>query len=89
MGDFLYVCGGFDGIASLDTVERFDPDENAWSMVASMNKHRSAAGKWDKPRSENGGLVKRCCVASMNKHRSAAGKWNKPKSDNGGNWNGA
>ena len=44
VGDHLYVCGGFDGLSSLDTVERFDPDENSWSMVSNMTKHRSAAG---------------------------------------------
>ena len=45
VNDRLYVCGGFDGISSLDTVERYDPDGDKWDMVASMNKHRSAAGK--------------------------------------------
>ena len=28
------VSGGFDGLSSLDTVERFDPEENKWSMVS-------------------------------------------------------
>ena len=28
------LSGGFDGLSSLDTVERFDPDENTWSMVS-------------------------------------------------------
>ena len=36
VGDHLYVCGGFDGLSSLDTVERFDPEENTWSMVSKM-----------------------------------------------------
>ncbi len=40
----LYVCGGFDGVSSLDTVEKYDPDLDRWSMQASMTKHRSAAG---------------------------------------------
>ena len=44
VNDHLYVCGGFDGLSSLDTVERFDPGENGWSMVSNMTKHRSAAG---------------------------------------------
>ena len=38
LGDHLYVCGGFDGISSLDTVERFDPEENTWTMMPSMTK---------------------------------------------------
>jgi len=45
LGDQLYVCGGFDGISSLDTVEKFDPMTNTWTLVASMTKNRSAAGK--------------------------------------------
>ena len=28
------ILGGFDGLSSLDTVERFDPEENKWSMVS-------------------------------------------------------
>ena len=45
MGDYLYVCGGFDGTSSLNTVERYDPAEDCWMEVASMTKFRSAAGK--------------------------------------------
>ncbi len=45
LGDCLFVCGGFDGISSLDTVEKFNPDENKWTMAARMNKQRSAAGE--------------------------------------------
>jgi kelch-like protein 18 len=44
LGDHLYVCGGFDGISSLDTVEKFDPSTKTWTLVASMTKNRSAAG---------------------------------------------
>ena len=43
-GEFLYVCGGFDGISSLDTVERYDPDLDEWKNIARMTKNRSAAG---------------------------------------------
>ena len=46
VNDDLFVCGGFDGVSSLDTVERFStsPSSLGWAMVASMTKHRSAAG---------------------------------------------
>ncbi len=44
MDDSLYVCGGFDGVSSLDTVERFDSTCGRWQFAASMTKHRSAAG---------------------------------------------
>ena len=30
------ILGGFDGLSSLDTVERFDPEENKWSMVSNI-----------------------------------------------------
>jgi N-acetylneuraminic acid mutarotase len=40
----LYVCGGYDGVCSLNTVECYDPRRNVWNMATSMSKHRSAAG---------------------------------------------
>ena len=40
----MYVCGGFDGISSLDTVERYDPDLDEWKNIARMTKNRSASG---------------------------------------------
>jgi len=42
--DRLYVCGGYDGTSSLNTVECFYPEKNDWMMVTPMMKHRSAAG---------------------------------------------
>lgn len=44
LNDHLYVCGGYDGVASLNTVECYDSEANKWAMVTSMTKHRSAAG---------------------------------------------
>ena len=46
LGEHLYVCGGFDGISSLDTVEKYDPSTKIWTLVASMTKNRSAAGEF-------------------------------------------
>lgn len=34
----------FQGISSLDTVERYDPDLDEWKNIARMNRNRSAAG---------------------------------------------
>ena len=42
--DMLYVCGGYDGVASLNTVECYKPQEDSWCMLTSMSNHRSAAG---------------------------------------------
>ena len=42
--NMLYVCGGYDGVSSLSTVECYTLDKNEWSMVTSMSRHRSAAG---------------------------------------------
>lgn len=44
LNDCLYVCGGYDGVTSLNTVECYQPDKDEWSVVASMIKHRSAGG---------------------------------------------
>ena len=44
LGGKLYVCGGYDGVSSLNSVECYDPTLNNWTMVASMRRHRSAAG---------------------------------------------
>ncbi|KAK6027757.1 kelch repeat protein [Ostertagia ostertagi] len=40
----LYVCGGYDGITSLATVEVYCPEKNMWELGESMTKQRSAAG---------------------------------------------
>lgn len=42
LGDIIYVCGGYDGVTSLNSVERYDPLTNTWRSVAPMNKSRSA-----------------------------------------------
>lgn len=40
----LYVCGGYDGISSLNTVECYHPETDTWTIIPSMQKHRSAGG---------------------------------------------
>nr|CAD7196547.1 unnamed protein product [Timema douglasi] len=42
--DQLFACGGYDGVSSLNTVECYTPDNDNWTPVASMLKHRSAGG---------------------------------------------
>ncbi|EFX61083.1 hypothetical protein DAPPUDRAFT_70198, partial [Daphnia pulex] len=37
---YLYDVGGQDGVSCLNYVERYDPKENKWSEVASMNTRR-------------------------------------------------
>lgn len=44
VNDRLYVCGGYDGISSLASVEVFNPCTNRWTLTTAMNKQRSAAG---------------------------------------------
>ena len=44
MNDRLYVCGGYDGVSSLNTVECYQPDIDVWTLVSTMQKHRSAGG---------------------------------------------
>jgi kelch-like protein 18 len=38
------VCGGYDGVSSLNSVETYDPAADQWTMISSMEKHRSASG---------------------------------------------
>jgi kelch-like protein 18 len=38
------VCGGYDGITSLSTVERYDVKTDQWKKVAPMMRYRSAGG---------------------------------------------
>ena len=40
----LYVCGGYDGVSSLSSVECYDPVTDHWTMVSHMTRHRSASG---------------------------------------------
>lgn len=42
LGDIIYVCGGYDGVTSLNSVERYHPFTNTWCSLAPMNKSRSA-----------------------------------------------
>lgn len=38
------ICGGYDGVTSLSTVECYCPKTDSWSTVAPMMKYRSAGG---------------------------------------------
>lgn len=40
----MYISGGFDDNAPLDSVERYDPDKNTWSSVVSMLCPRGGVG---------------------------------------------
>jgi len=44
LGAKIYICGGFDGSSSLNSVETYDPEADEWIMISSMEKHRSASG---------------------------------------------
>jgi hypothetical protein len=43
-GSQLYAIGGIDGPSYLSTVEIFDPKNNQWEEVLSMETCRAAAG---------------------------------------------
>lgn len=42
LGNYIYVCGGYDGVTSLNSVEKYCPDTDVWTAVTPMNKSRSA-----------------------------------------------
>jgi len=41
---YLYAIGGNNGVASLDTCERYDPHLNKWTLIEPMKKRRAGAG---------------------------------------------
>lgn len=41
---YLYAVGGHDGVNYLKTVERYDPERNEWTYVASMGARRGGVG---------------------------------------------
>lgn len=43
-GGFLYALGGNDGSSSLNSVERYEPLLNKWTIVTSMFTRRSSVG---------------------------------------------
>lgn len=40
----MYAVGGNDGVASLSSVERFDPHLNKWTDVREMGQRRAGNG---------------------------------------------
>lgn len=43
MNGFIYALGGFNGEIRLNSVERYDPTTNQWTLIESMNYVRSDA----------------------------------------------
>lgn len=42
LNQYIYVVGGFDGTRQLSSVERYDTENNVWTMVAPIKVARSA-----------------------------------------------
>lgn len=40
----MYVIGGAESWNCLNTVERFNPENNTWTLIAPMNVARRGAG---------------------------------------------
>lgn len=40
----IYAMGGYDGESRLNTVERYDPTSNQWTLITPMLTRRSDAG---------------------------------------------
>lgn len=38
----VYALGGYNGVAQLNSVERYCPIEDRWTLITPMNEHRSA-----------------------------------------------
>lgn len=41
---YIYAIGGNDGSSSLNSIERYDPKLNKWTMMTSMVTRRSSVG---------------------------------------------
>lgn len=41
---FMYVIGGAESWNCLNTVERYNPENNTWTIIAPMNVARRGAG---------------------------------------------
>jgi N-acetylneuraminic acid mutarotase len=44
LNGYLYAIGGSDGQCPLNTVERYDPQKNCWTVMASMSTRRKHLG---------------------------------------------
>ena len=44
LNGYLYAIGGSDGQCPLNTVERYDPRKNSWTVMASMSTRRKHLG---------------------------------------------
>jgi hypothetical protein len=40
----VYAIGGYNGVKTVDVVEKFDPDEGTWTEVAPLTYGRSVPG---------------------------------------------
>lgn len=43
LDDHIYALGGYNGQERQNTVERYDPETNQWTMITPMNSQRSDA----------------------------------------------
>lgn len=43
LNGLIYAMGGFNGEIRMNSVERYDPTTNQWSLIESMNYVRSDA----------------------------------------------
>lgn len=43
LNGFIYAIGGYDGHNRLNTVERYNPKTNQWTIITPMNMQRSDA----------------------------------------------
>jgi kelch-like protein 18 len=71
------VCGGYDGVTSLNTVECYDPSTDCWKCISAMNKHRSAAGvvAFDNHIYVLGGHDGLSIFDSVEKYNPQTGRW--------------
>lgn len=73
----LYAVGGYDSSSHLATVEKYEPQVNSWTPVASMLSRRSSAGVavLEGALYVAGGNDGTSCLNSVERYSTKAGAW--------------
>lgn len=73
----LYAVGGYDSSSHLATVEKYEPQVNSWTPVASMLSRRSSAGVavLEGALYVAGGNDGTSCLNSVERYSPKAGAW--------------
>ncbi|NWR75477.1 NS1BP protein, partial [Centropus unirufus] len=77
LGGFLYIIGGAESWNCLSSVERYNPENNTWTLMAPMNVARRGAGVavWDGKLFVGGGFDGSHAVSCVEMYDPARNEW--------------